>query len=178
MQMMDVVAEKPPKANILVLGDFNIDLIKPHPAWESTCSPFGLKQLVTLPTRITPTSSTLLDHIYTNNTSKVSYIKLSDVSLSDHCPVVCTSTFKATKRKNNGHTTIHYRCCKNFDSNYFLRLSQADFQCVYSCNNPGEALSRLYDIFVPILLHMPHFEGRERNGPHYQDGSPVTLLKP
>ena len=51
MDMMDKVNEC--NSNIVFLGDFNIDLFKSQPAWESTISVFGLHQLIRHATRIT-----------------------------------------------------------------------------------------------------------------------------
>ena len=53
-----------PHADILVLGGFNIDLLKPDSSWDSTIALLGLTQLVKSPTRITQTSATLIDYIY------------------------------------------------------------------------------------------------------------------
>ena len=78
---MDKVNEG--NANIVLLGDFNIDLLKSQPAWESTTSLFGLHQLINCATRITQTSATLLDHIYTNNEQMVSKVQVSDICISD-----------------------------------------------------------------------------------------------
>ena len=80
--MMDKVNEG--SSNIVLLGDFNIDLLKSQPAL------FGLHQPVNCATRITQTSATLLDNIYTNNEQMVSKVQVSDICISDHCPVVCT----------------------------------------------------------------------------------------
>ena len=77
VEMMDKVNER--NSNIILLGDFNIDLLKPHPTWESTTSLFGLHQLIRCATRITQTTSTLLDHIYTNNEHMVSNAHVSDI---------------------------------------------------------------------------------------------------
>merc|ERR1711917_218271 len=44
VQMMDKVSKE--NSAIILLGDFNIDLLKPQPAWESTLSLFGLHQLI------------------------------------------------------------------------------------------------------------------------------------
>ena len=41
------------RADILILGDFNIDMLKPHSSWDSTLALFGLAQLITSPTRTT-----------------------------------------------------------------------------------------------------------------------------
>jgi exonuclease III len=42
--MMDLVTTKHSKANYILLGDFNIDLLRPHSSWDSTLSLYGLKQ--------------------------------------------------------------------------------------------------------------------------------------
>ena len=49
--MMDRVQDC--KLNVL-LGDFNIHMQKSNPAWDSTIFLFGLDQMITSPTRITP----------------------------------------------------------------------------------------------------------------------------
>ena len=62
--MIDSIYIVKPHADILVLGDFNIDLLKPHSSWDSTITLIGLTQLVKSPTRIKETSATLTDDIY------------------------------------------------------------------------------------------------------------------
>ena len=56
--MLDKVSES--KDNVLLLGDFNIDPLKPHLACESTFSILGLNQLITQPTRVTCSTILLL----------------------------------------------------------------------------------------------------------------------
>jgi hypothetical protein len=155
--MMDVVANQHKKANIILLGDFNLDMLKPQVSWESTFFLYGLKQLVTKPTRVTPTSTTLLDHIYANNQSKISNIRLSDVSISDHCPIVCTWSCKVAKIAKSTHTTIEYRSFKRFNKDHFLYdLSSVNFSDVYNCSDANDAVAMWYDIFLPIVdKHAP-----------------------
>ena len=62
--MMDRVQNSKHHDEILLLGDFNIDMFKPNPAWISTLSLFNLRQCVQSPTRVTSTTSTLIDRIY------------------------------------------------------------------------------------------------------------------
>jgi hypothetical protein len=143
--MMDGIANRHPKANYILMGDFNIDLFKPQPSWESTFSLYGLKQLVTEPTRVTPTSSTLLDHIYTNNENYIVNVRLSDASVSDHSPILCTWSCKSPKNNKANHTTIVYRCFKKFDhSNFLSDLNCADFSPVYNCSNSNDAVTTRY----------------------------------
>ena len=62
--MIDSIHTVKPHADILVLVDFNIDLLKQLSSWDSTITLLGLTQLVKSPTRITQTSATFMDHIY------------------------------------------------------------------------------------------------------------------
>ena len=74
-----------PPGDILLLGDFNIDLLNPHPSWDSTITLLGLTQLVKSP-RITQASATLIDHIYTNNPDVLTEVDVPDLTISDYCP--------------------------------------------------------------------------------------------
>ena len=86
---------------IILLADFNIDSLpdRNHPhvkSWTDVVSNFELEQIITQPTRITATTSTLIDHIYVNTNIN---IKKSDViqwSISDHFPV-----YAAIENDNN-----------------------------------------------------------------------------
>ena len=117
------------KSNILLIEDFDIDLCKPQPTWDITTSLFGFHQLVRSATRITSTTATLADHIYTNNQTMVhiytnnqtmvhiytnnqtmvSEVLVSTASINDHSPLSapgrsnCLSGYlKATHLLNTG----------------------------------------------------------------------------
>ena len=106
------------KLNVVLLGDFNTDMQKTNPAWDSTTSLFGLDQMITSPTRIIPHSSTLTDHI--DDTSIVSNILGPATGISDHFSVCCTWSVKTVKPVLNVHSSIVYRCFKRFDERAFL----------------------------------------------------------
>ena len=84
-------------------GDYNIDLIKYETnnlitqfvdiTYDLSCIP-----LITQPTRVTSTSTILINHVYTNNVVNVdnSFIMVSD--MSDHFPVVVNSNSNLPKR--------------------------------------------------------------------------------
>ena len=94
--------------NVVLLGDFNIDMQKGNPAWDSTVSLFGLNQMITSPTRITPHPATLIDHIYTSDTSTVSNILLPVTEISYHFPVCCILSAKTVKPVLNVHSSVVY----------------------------------------------------------------------
>ena len=76
--------------NIIILGDFNIDLLGKHPhqdSWSSVVESDELSQLITNYTRVTPTEQSLLDHIYVSYTSLIKYSDVLLWAFSDHSPV-------------------------------------------------------------------------------------------
>ena len=114
VNMMDII-NRNNESNILLLCDFNLDLFKAQPSWASTISFLGLNQLVTQPTRVTKSTSTLLDHIYTNNSDLVGDIDVPLVSVSDHHPIFCPWSTRLPKSPAKDHTTIRYRSFKHFN---------------------------------------------------------------
>jgi hypothetical protein len=162
--MMDKVRQS--TSEILILGDFNINMFLKNPAWECTTSMFGLKQLVNTATRVSQTSSTLIDHIYTTNKSRVVGVEVPQVGISDHYPVCCCWALKADNSfRKHQHTTIRYRSHKHFNKDAFLNdLNSAPFDTVYYYNNPNDALSEWYRLFLGVLdKHAPFREKRVKN---------------
>ena len=94
------------KANILLLGDFNIDLLKQPTAWNSITALYGLEQLVEKAIGATKSNATLIDHICTNNKPRVSKVKVVESSISDHAAIFCHWSLKLPNRNPRGHTTI------------------------------------------------------------------------
>ena len=120
--------------NVGLLGDFNTDMQNTNPARDSTISLFGLDQMITSPTRITPHSSTLIDHID---------ILVPATRISDHFPVCCTLSVKTVKPVLNFHSSIVYRCFKQFDERaFFMDLQLTPNENVYNFSDPTMALPR------------------------------------
>ena len=104
-------------------GDFNADLLKSNSDinikdFMNLTYSLGCIPLITHPTRITTTSSTLLDHVYTNNVvgEHKSFILVEDVS--DHLPVMVCSNLSLPKSEKSAVTLI--RDTKNFKVEKFL----------------------------------------------------------
>ena len=69
--------------------------------FADTISSLGCEQLISWPTRISPSKQSILDHIYVNNSMMNSVVSLAVIthSLSDHFLTIVYLKFK-TKRKN------------------------------------------------------------------------------
>ena len=76
---------------VIIVGDLNIDLKIPgNRKWKNLINLFDLKQLVQEPTRVTQTSATIIDHVYTSHPENIVNCIVSDLSLSDHFPICFT----------------------------------------------------------------------------------------
>ena len=61
---------------LIILGDFNIDLMsdKIPLKWTHLKNIFNMSRIVSDPTRVTKTSSTLVDHVYSNHSENIDFI--------------------------------------------------------------------------------------------------------
>ena len=85
------------KINI-VMGDFNINWMNASESrhLKRITEGLGIRQIVNLPTRITRSSRTLIDHMYTNNYSVSTCIK-NNLKISDHETIQWTIDEKYTR---------------------------------------------------------------------------------
>jgi len=91
------------KLPFLICGDININLLQQDTVlsvsnYVKTYNSYNCLELITKPTRITTTSSTLIDHIYTNlpATKLTPGILIND--LSDHLPVFVSVKSNISKK--------------------------------------------------------------------------------
>ena len=126
------------KSEVYFLGDFNSNLLQNNkfvlkenqpldsknlnppllPKYKELCQTFSLKELIQEPTRVTSSTSSLLDHILRNSGWKVSQKGVIDVGLSDHQLIYCTR--KIVRAKTNVHNQIRVRSLKNYTQEILL----------------------------------------------------------
>ena len=98
--------------DIVIIGDFNINLLhETNKKWKQEVNLYNLKQMVQEPTRETDQTSTLIDHVYTTNESRVVNVTIPHIRLSDHYPIYFTWQHVSQKANCNkkGHQSILYR---------------------------------------------------------------------
>ena len=91
-------------------------------------SMYSMKQLVTKPTRVTLSTSTLLDVILSNIPESHTKTGVCNVNLSDHNMVF---TVLCNFKKESDHNTVKFRNYKWFDVNAFIN----DLQSCEALNN-------------------------------------------
>lgn len=148
-----------PRADqIIVMGDTNVDFIKPNCQTEllkSVLDTFNLTQVIDQPTRITDTSSTLIDIICISNDVKVIQSDTLDLlKMSDHRMVWCEVDLQVLKSKPQLYT---YRDFWNFNINEFsYDATYIDWKKVEhmpdineKVNFFSDAVTTLFDIHAP-----------------------------
>ena len=85
--------------------------------YKEFCQTFSLTEIIKEPTRITCSTSTLLDHILTNSSEKVSQKGVIDVGISDHQLIYCTRKIK--RIKHNMHNQIQVQSLKKYSAEIF-----------------------------------------------------------
>ena len=69
--------------------------------WSDFTASLGLRQLVTQPTRVTDTSSTLIDHLYSSNKENLSNVHVAELGISDHYAIFCNRKVNFSFKKNS-----------------------------------------------------------------------------
>ena len=109
------------------MGDLNSNLLSENNTYANALlnvsDVYGLRQLITEPTRITPSSCSLLDLIFTNRPDCVCLSGVSHVSISDHSLVYATPCIRkiAIPAVSKGIKLLNYRQFKHFESHSSLQ---------------------------------------------------------
>ena len=161
-----------------IMGDFNIDLLKYNCCNFSTqlfnqFSSSGYTPLITKPTRITKSTATLIDNIFTNNLSKIEHLNgILFNDISDHLPIFTITGHElkndTKKPKSDDYTTrkITNKSLESFSS----KLQNCDWQSTLSKNDPTESYAaflkeffELYDKFFPMKKYKSKNANRSNN---------------
>ena len=142
---------------LLLMGDFNIDITCcTNSKWKSLIQLFDLLQIITEPTRVTHSTSTIIDHVYTTKPENIVECFVPHYAISDHYPVVLTRkvNYKLPKVE---HITSTYRCFKIFNENAFqsdLANALQNFELIHQ--SVDDDFNALHSIVIKQLdKHAP-----------------------
>ena len=146
------------KKDIYILLDLNCNVISSSDsgakALQNFCSSFNLKQLVNQPTRITESSTSLIDVVLVTNKSMVKNVGVTPVSISDHHLVHITLTFMKIFSKP---VYISFRSYKHHDADSFVQdISDVPWTVIDGFDDIDDRLNAFHVLFNPILhKHAP-----------------------
>ena len=122
------------------MGDLNCDVSKFPPDAHTRRLQFlscvyQLEQLINEPTRVTRTSATLIDLIFTNKKENIVKSGVIHLGISDHSLIFAVRKFFTPKSRQN---VRYVRNFKNFNATDFLNdLSQMPWENVAQYENPN-----------------------------------------
>ena len=120
------------------------------------CAMFGLKQLIEVPTCVTCSSSTIMDHILASFPNRVSHQGVIDVGLSNHQIIYCTR--KISRIKRGTHKEI--RCCWSKTLLIFMKLWVEYFPNYNNFENINDAYSIFIQKVMGIIDPVAHIKSR------------------
>ena len=133
------------------MGDFNINILNSHshqPTNEfiNLMTSNSLNPLIPKPTRITSSTATLIDTIFTNNLELKMNSGIPYTDWSDHLPVFQVTHLKIIVEPQRQNTFV---CLINSTTMSEIRskLEGVDWSSVYSINSVNES----YDTFSSLL---------------------------
>ncbi len=134
------------KNPVYLLGDFNLDALKYNVSNQVTdyidlLFSFGFIQLILHPTRCTPTSASLIDHILTNSTNSIFDSVILTSKISDHFPLILFLKDLKIKRKP---MSISYR---NFSEESINTFKGAISSVNWNVLNDLDTVQERYDSF-------------------------------
>ena len=122
--------------------------------WLNLIQLFDLYQLMS--TRITPTTATLIDHVYITAQANISESFVSDLSISDHLPVSVTRRI-SSKISKNDHISASYCSFKHFDEELLLQELTTDLETFHPhhLNVDDDFVLRFSLILKHLNIHSP-----------------------
>lgn len=153
---------------LIILGDLNTNLLSPDNnkskrLFEGLTELYQLKQLITEPTRITETSSSLIDVILTNTPNRIVCSGVLPLGISDHCLIFAIRkiAIQATKK----HKIVQSRNFKNFQAESFRAdLSSMPWDSIEEFDNPNDMWQAWKNMFLAVVdKHAPLKTRRIRN---------------
>ena len=141
------------RRNLYILGDFNINLLGTPLDQEAKTfinmnSSYCLIPLINTPTRITMTSETLIDNIFTNVIGPDLDCGSFCIDVTDHLPIFMLSNISLPKQKKIIQEKLKREISDEGFKKVNQELSNTDWSSIYSTSDANKA----YDIFLSLLI--------------------------
>ena len=137
---------------------------------------FDVKQLIHSPTRVTPHTSTLIDHIYASNSLNNVCSGTIDKSLSDHYLVYSNFDIKKCKV-----VPLHIRCrnFNKFDHDSFLceLVKSETLKSIYSATDVNTAFKTEYLKTCQIFASIRKILVKDRYSPWFSSEILLAIYK-
>ena len=132
--------------------------------YHQFCSMHPLKRLIQSPTRVTCSTSTLIDHILTSAPSRVSQKVVINVGVSDYQLIFCTRKISKIKT-GGGDKYLNFRSLKNYTADYYKEtLKQVDFPNYENFGDVNEAYSNFFQKLMTVIDKIAPYKSKRVKG--------------
>eukprot|EP00732_Lithocolla_globosa_P001522 Lithocolla_globosa_v1_NODE_773_length_3298_cov_177.812828.p1 type:complete len:313 gc:universal NODE_773_length_3298_cov_177.812828:1987-1049(-) len=139
------------------MGDMNIDLLKTDFSSDYIQNLMinSFKSLILYPTHLTNSSETLIDHIFTNNTTKHFTAGIIYGDVADYIPTFCVFNNSHTYFKET-FTSTFFDTSKYKSSDFRNKLQGTKLTSILNKKDPNKPYSEFIELFPPISQkHLP-----------------------
>ena len=143
--------------DIILCGDFNIDLLKLKVVpnineFFDNMLAFGLIPKITLPTRFSTKSSTLIDNVFCKLTKNFSETTAGVITynLSDHLPYFVTLDYLSTKETKKNYVTIQKYDEENIEKCISDFKSSSIHIEIDELSDPNDCVIKLQDVIIDM----------------------------
>jgi len=145
------------KKKIVMLGDFNIDLLSADSHqltndFLNSMIALHLLPLILKPTRITPTSSTLIDNIFTNAVDRITDSTIIMTDISDHLPIITRLINSPVIYRSHNKTKLTRTITNETLLTFKNMLSQTDWIPIKQLCLANET-NLAYDSFISLIKY-------------------------
>lgn len=151
--LLDDLLKNYPKHNIFLIGDFNINILQYTTSTEKLLNLMlenGLHQVYSEPSRITKTTNTCIDNIFTNINLDLYEAKTINLHLADHQAQLLNITITAPRAEKQVKT-IRRVNRENINRLKYL-LDRVNWNVVYNSEyNAQEAYTKFHNILIESM---------------------------
>ena len=136
----------------ILIGDFNIDLTKNSNDvlnYQLSLNEAGFSPAITKPTRVTPYTATLIDHVFVKSVNLLnSQTAMIETTITDHLPIIFYIPGHRHEAKNNPKsytkTILNYNKLNQY-------LEKTSWALVLKKTNANDAYDLFFDIFDNVI---------------------------
>jgi endonuclease/exonuclease/phosphatase (EEP) superfamily protein YafD len=148
--LLFVLTDHPKRPTIILTGDLNCNLLidgNEQTQLRQVFLSYDMKPLVKTPTRITESSRTLLDNVFTNHCEQDVSTTVFNTALSDHLAIM--STFTVQTKNSLPSITKYRRFFNDTNINHFcVLLLQQNWNVEKWSNEYMENFCKFYEIYI------------------------------
>ena len=141
---------------VYLIGDINVNIFSINNAkyasdYSNMLASNGYFPLITLPTRVNDASSTLIDHLITNDLKNSIFPGIIKTDLTEHYPIFCSiNTFTFSNKLNQ---QLYKRDLLNFNAENFCEDLHKSMQIFFPQDNAinSNNLNKIFSDFIKIV---------------------------